>query len=154
MTISMFDLERSISDLSVSFAYGPKEHSCAFIALSYQNCRSSRKCVKSANKWIDLIQGGIGWKFGNKNPFATANTKISKWKCILWGPFISTFILISSLFSIMSHDQSWCQFFLTLCAPDKHLYSIHLILYHYPIIPVTILSSQSLSYCSHHYPIS
>ena len=62
MTISMFDLERLISDLedknakfrSVSFAYGPKEHSYTFIALSYQNCRSSRKCVKSAKNGNDL----------------------------------------------------------------------------------------------------
>ena len=59
MTISMFDLERSISDLegknSVSFAYGPKEHSCAFIRLSYQNCRrSSQKRVKSAKNGNDL----------------------------------------------------------------------------------------------------
>ena len=37
------------------FAYGPKEHSCAFIALSYQNCRrSSRKCVKSDKNGNDL----------------------------------------------------------------------------------------------------
>ena len=41
--------------LSVSFAYGPKEHSYTFIALSYQNCRrSSRKRVKSAKNGNDL----------------------------------------------------------------------------------------------------
>ena len=41
--------------LSVSFAYGPKEHSCTFITLSYQNCRrSSRKRVKSAKNGNDL----------------------------------------------------------------------------------------------------
>ena len=54
------------------FAYGPKEHSCAFIALSYQNCRrSSRKYVKMAKKrqwpwwpcfWpCDLEVMGVCW---------------------------------------------------------------------------------------------
>ena len=73
MTISMFDLERSITDLEdknskfdplpVSFAYGPKVHSYTFIALSYQNCRSSRKRVKSAKNGygldIDLVVKGV-----------------------------------------------------------------------------------------------
>ena len=81
MAISMFDLERSISDLedknskiplSVSFAYGPKEHSCTFITLSYQNCRRSlRKRVKIGEKrqwplwpWLwpcDLEVMGVCW---------------------------------------------------------------------------------------------
>ena len=34
--------------LPVSFAYDPKEHSYTFIALSYQNCRSSQKYEKMA----------------------------------------------------------------------------------------------------------
>ena len=46
MSILRVDLERSISDLegkkvppSRVSAYDPKEHSYAFLALSYQNCR-------------------------------------------------------------------------------------------------------------------
>ena len=60
MSISWFDLWPLISDLEIQistlrhiplFVYGPKEHSYAFIALSYQNCRrSSRKYVKMAKK--------------------------------------------------------------------------------------------------------
>ncbi len=92
-----------------------------------------------------MIQGGIGCKFSNKNPFATANTKISKWKCIPRGPFISTFILISSLFSIISHDANSSLHY----APQTNI-SIAYTSYPYPII---ILLFISLSYHPSYHPI-
>ena len=52
MLISRFDLWPLISEkLKIPshslFAYGPKDHSCPFIALSYWNCRKSSRKYKT-----------------------------------------------------------------------------------------------------------
>ena len=73
MSISKFDLERSISDLegkknqnpaSRVFAYGPKEHSYMFIALSYQNCRRSLQKYEKMAKNDQFIAVPVEPKIG------------------------------------------------------------------------------------------
>ena len=124
-------------------------------AISWELTKNYTHGQSYCNKWIDLIQGGIGWKFSNKNPFATANTKISKWKCIpgvlLYLP--SFLFPVFSLSSVMiSHDANSSLHY----APQTNIsiaYTSYPYPHHYSIIYIIILSSQLPSYHPNPYPI-
>ena len=97
------------------FAYGPKEHSYAFIALSYQNCRSSRKYEKMAKN--DQFITRTSWAENRSTTkhmpgryfFQDASTiAISWWWDI--GKVVKTWSRTDVYNILWRNDNRWCKF--------------------------------------------